>query len=198
MIEKVENNIISLPQMLNKRDGSTVTFDASRIEKALEKAGQATHEFDSLEAQLLTRQVVKVLSHRFGHTQIPDIEAIQDIVEQVLISANHFETARAYIVYREQHHRLREDKRTLVDVSTSINEYLDQSDWRVKANANQGYSLGGLILNTSGKMIANYWLSHVYPPEIGEAHRTADLHIHDLDMLAGYCARCHTNPAFPK
>ncbi len=188
MIEKVENNIISLPQMLNKRDGSTVTFDASRIEKALEKAGQATHEFDSLEAQLLTRQVVKVLSHRFGHTQIPDIEAIQDIVEQVLISANHFETARAYIVYREQHHRLREDKRTLVDVSTSINEYLDQSDWRVKANANQGYSLGGLILNTSGKMIANYWLSHVYPPEIGEAHRTADLHIHDLDMLAGYCA----------
>ena len=76
----------------------------------------------------------------------------------------------------------------LVDVSASVNEYLERADWRVSANANQGYSLGGLILNTSGKMIANYWLSHVYPPEIGAAHRTGDIHIHDLDMLAGYCA----------
>uniref|UniRef100_UPI00334103CC anaerobic ribonucleoside-triphosphate reductase n=1 Tax=Castellaniella defragrans TaxID=75697 RepID=UPI00334103CC len=75
-----------------------------------------------------------------------------------------------------------------IDVAHSINEYLDQQDWRVNANANQGYSLGGLILNTSGKMIANYWLSHVYPEAIGRAHREADLHIHDLDMLSGYCA----------
>ena len=96
-------------------------------------------------------------------------------------------TARAYIIYREQRHKLRIDHRTLVDVSSSIDEYLDRSDWRVAANANQGYSLGGLILNTSGKMIANYWLNHVYPPEIGEAHREGDFHIHDLDMLAGYC-----------
>ncbi|SEQ46653.1 ribonucleoside-triphosphate reductase class III catalytic subunit [Ectothiorhodospira magna] len=81
-----------------------------------------------------------------------------------------------------------DDRRTLVDVDASISEYLDRSDWRVAANANQGYSLGGLILNTSGKMIANYWLNHVYPPEIGQAHRDGDYHIHDLDMLAGYCA----------
>ncbi len=106
----------------------------------------------------------------------------------MLIAANHLQTARAYIVYREQHKRLREDRRTLVDVAASVNEYLERADWRVNANANQGYSLGGLILNTSGKMIANYWLSHVYPPEIGEAHREGDIHIHDLDMLAGYCA----------
>ena len=106
----------------------------------------------------------------------------------MLITANHLQTARAYIVYREQHKKLREDRRTLVDVSSSVNEYLEQADWRVNANANQGYSLGGLILNTSGKMIANYWLTHVYPPEIGVAHREGDLHIHDLDMLAGYCA----------
>jgi anaerobic ribonucleoside-triphosphate reductase len=97
-------------------------------------------------------------------------------------------TARAYIVYREQHAQLRADKQTLVDVESSINEYLTRADWRVNANANQGYSLGGLILNVSGKVTANYWLSHVYTPEIGEAHRNGDIHIHDLDMLSGYCA----------
>jgi ribonucleoside-triphosphate reductase len=91
-------------------------------------------------------------------------------------------------VYREQHAKLRRDHRTMVDVGTSVNEYLDQDDWRVNANANQGYSLGGLILNVSGKVVANYWLEHVYAPEIGRAHRDGDVHIHDLDMLAGYCA----------
>ena len=182
------NAVFTLPQRITKRDGSESTFDGRLIEKAIARAGQASAEFGELEAQLLTTQVIKVISHRFQNGQTPDIESIQDIVEQVLISANHFETARAYIVYREQHHKLREDKRTLVDVSSSVNEYLDKSDWRVNANANQGYSLGGLILNTSGKMIANYWLSHVYPPEVGEAHRLGDVHIHDLDMLAGYCA----------
>src|SRR5487761_2071633 len=83
---------------------------------------------------------------------------------------------------------LRDDRRTIVDVAASVNEYLDREDWRVNANANQGYSLGGLILNVSGKVVANYWLSQVYAPEIGLAHREGDLHIHDLDMLAGYCA----------
>jgi len=188
MTTAVARDVISLPSRIVKRDGAEVAFDKSRIEHALLKAGQATGEFDALEAQLLTHQVVKVLSHRYGNGQTPDIEAVQDIAEQVLVSANHMETARAYIVYREQHKTLRQDQRTLVDVAGSVNEYLDRSDWRVNANANQGYSLGGLILNTSGKMIANYWLSHVYPPEIGNAHREGDIHIHDLDMLAGYCA----------
>ena len=136
---------------------------------------------------VLALQAVKVITHRFPD-RAPHIEQIQDIVEQVLISANYLATARAYIVYREQRTRLRKDRKIVVDVETSINEYLDRADWRVNANANQGYSLGGLILNVSGKMIANYWLSHVYPPEIGEAHREGDFHIHDLDMLAGYCA----------
>lgn len=180
--------VVSQPQMISKRDGSQQSFDSARIALALSKAGQATGEYNGLEAQLLTHQVMKVISHRFAEQHIPDVEAVQDIVEQVLISANHIETARAYIIYRDQHKRLRQDRRTLVDVSVSVNEYLDRSDWRVKANANQGYSLGGLILNSSGKMIANYWLSHVYPPEIGNAHRQGDIHIHDLDMLAGYCA----------
>ncbi|GAB0148349.1 MULTISPECIES: ribonucleoside triphosphate reductase [Marichromatium] len=187
-MDTTQTDLPSIPTRALKRDGTEVRFDVSKIESAILRAGQASGEFDAAEARLLTAQVIKVLAHRSNDGRSPDIEGIQDIIEQTLISANHFETARAYIVYREQHKKLRDDSRTLVDVGSSINEYLDRSDWRVSANANQGYSLGGLILNTSGKMIANYWLNHVYPPEIGQAHRDGDLHIHDLDMLSGYCA----------
>jgi len=175
------------PAAIIKREGEHVPFDAEKIRSAIERAGAASGEYDALEAQLLTAQAVKVLQHRFGDGAV-DIEQIQDIVEQVLISANHYETARAYIVYREQRARVRADLKTVVDVETSMNEYLDKADWRVNANANQGYSLGGLILNVSGKVVANYWLSHVYPAQVGQAHRDGDIHIHDLDMLAGYCA----------
>ena len=182
------HNLATLPTRIRTRDGREVPFDSARIQSAILRAGQASGEFGELEAGLLCAQVVKVLAHRFGDGRLPDVEGIQDVVEQTLISANHFETARSYIVYREQHSRLREEGRTLVDVAASVDEYLDRSDWRVAANANQGYSLGGLILNTSGKMIANYWLSHVYPPEVGQAHRDGAMHIHDLDMLSGYCA----------
>ncbi len=175
------------PAGIIKREGDRVPFDAEKIRSAIERAGAATGEFDGTEAQLLTAQAVKVLRHRFPDTE-PDIERVQDVVEQVLISANHLATARAYIVYREQRARLREDRKTVVEVEASVNEYLDRADWRVTANANQGYSLGGLILNVSGKVIANYWLSHVYPAEVGRAHREGDIHIHDLDMLSGYCA----------
>ena len=180
--------VARIPARIRRRDGSVAAFDSARIASAVRRAGEATGEFGEDEARLLTAQVVKVLTHGHFPDGMPDIERVQDIVEQTLISANHLKTARAYISYRDQHQRLREDRRTLVDVSASVNEYLDRADWRVNANANQGYSLGGLILNSSGKMIANYWLSHVYPPEIGLAHREGDVHIHDLDMLAGYCA----------
>ena len=184
----VQPRLATLPTRVLKRDGNQVAFEAGKIRSAIERAGRASGEFGTQEAERLASQVVKVLSHRFYDGRMPDIEAIQDLVEQTLIADDHFETARAYIRYREQHRKLRSDRRTLVDAAASIDEYLDRSDWRVSANANQGWSLGGLILNTSGKMIANYWLSHVYPPEIGEAHRAGDVHIHDLDMLAGYCA----------
>lgn len=171
-----------------KRDGEKHAFDAAKIALAIGKAGEATNEFGMDEAWLLTRQVIKVLKHKFAFGVIPAIEQIQDVVEQVLISSNYYKTARSYIIYREQRDKIRRDKRAVVDAISSINEYLDRSDWRVNANANQGYSLGGLILNVSGKVVANYWLNHVYTPEIGEAHRNGDYHIHDLDMLAGYCA----------
>ncbi|MCG3201278.1 MAG: Anaerobic ribonucleoside-triphosphate reductase [Gammaproteobacteria bacterium] len=176
-----------LPARVVKRTGEEAAFDAERIVSAIRRAGQATGEFDEDEARLLTGRVLKVLRHRFDGLP-PTVEQVQDIVEQTLIVDNHLRTARAYIAYRDARARLRQDRRTLLDVAASINEYLDRDDWRVRANANQGYSLGGLILNVSGKVVANYWLSHVYPPEIGQAHREADIHIHDLDMLAGYCA----------
>ncbi|HPQ24948.1 MAG: ribonucleoside triphosphate reductase [Chromatiaceae bacterium] len=180
--------VARLPARIRRRDGSDTPFDNERILSAIRRAGEASGEFAADEARLLTSQVVKVLSHGHFPGGVPDIERVQDIVEQTLIAANHLRTARAYISYRDRHERLRADQRTIVDVASSVNEYLERADWRVNANANQGYSLGGLILNTSGKVIANYWLSHVYAPEAGVAHREGDIHIHDLDMLAGYCA----------
>ncbi len=183
----MDTSVSTLPREVIKRSGERAAFDAGKIRSALERAGAATGEFGADEAVLLAAQTGKVLIHRF-HGQPPGIEQIQDVVEQTLIAANHFKTARAYIVYRERHARLRTDHQTLVNVESSVNEYLTRADWRVNANANQGYSLGGLVLSVAGKVTANYWLSHVYTPEIGEAHRSGDVHIHDLDMLSGYCA----------
>ena len=182
----LDNETIAI-ESVTKRDGTLAPFDSNRIYNAILKAGNSTNEFGEQEAWLLTGQVLKVLKHKFSEA-LPSIEQIQDIVEQVLISANYFATAKAYILYRDQRNRSRGDKKVMVDVESSINEYLEKLDWRVNANANQGYSNGGLILNVSGKVTANYWLSHVYPAEVGEAHRNGDIHIHDLDMLAAYCA----------
>lgn len=180
--------IETLPLKVLKRDQETENFDRHRILKAIESAGQASNEYDSHVANSLCQRVLEVLSLRFGPQGIPTVEQIQNLVEETLAKADYFQTAKSFIIYRAKHQQLRRDKQTLVDVESSVNEYLEKSDWRVKANANQGYSLGGLILNVSGKVLANYWLNHVYSPEIGNAHRNADLHIHDLDMLAGYCA----------
>jgi ribonucleoside-triphosphate reductase (formate) len=178
------------PVAVRTRTGATAPFDRSRIRSAVHRAAVAAGARDpetvAATATTVTDDVVDRL-RRTGSRQ-PHVEQIQDLVEEALVDGGWTPEARAFIAYRRQHARLREDARTVVEVAGSINEYLDRSDWRVNANANQGYSLGGLILNTSGKVVANYWLSHVYPPEIGAAHREGDLHIHDLDMLAGYCA----------
>lgn len=171
------------PVSLRKRDGRLVAFELDKIGAAIMAAGLATGEFDSAVAQTLAAQVLTRLSQR-----VVEVEQAQDAVEHVLMEAGHYATVRAYIVYRERHGRLRRDRKAIVDVASSMNEYLSREDWRVRANANQGYSLGGLILNVSGKVTANYWLDEVYSAEIGTAHREGDLHIHDLDMLAGYCA----------
>lgn len=182
----IANENINISQV-TKRDGTLAPFDSNKIYQAILKAGTSTGEFGENEAWLLTGQALKVMKHKYAES-LPTIENIQDIVEQALISSNYFATAKAYILYRDQRNRARSDRKVMVDVESSINEYLERLDWRVNANANQGYSNGGLILNVSGKVTANYWLSHVYPSEVGEAHRNGDLHIHDLDMLAAYCA----------
>ncbi len=181
------NSVNRLPLHVIKRDGSVVVFDSRKIAAALEKAGKVTAEFDAVLANQLTEQDVIDRLRELNITT-PTVEQIQDAVEKTLFKAGFFKTLRAYIVYREQRAKVRDTRHTLIDVESSMNEYLQQLDWRVNANANQGYSLGGLILNVSGKVVANYWLSYVYPAEIGRAHRDADLHIHDLDMLSGYCA----------
>ena len=176
-----------MPAAVIQRDGQRAVFDACRIRSAIARAGAATGEFGDAQAALLADEACRVLAYRWPGGA-PHIEQIQDVVEQTLVAARHMATARAYMAYRQRRATLRADAQTLVDVQSSINEYLTRADWRVNANANQGYSLGGLILNVAGKVTANYWLSHVYAPDIGQAHREGDIHIHDLDMLSGYCA----------
>jgi len=180
----VDMTVGKAPTRLRKRDGRDMPFSTEKIARAIAAAGRSTGEFSEQAAATLAEAVAQQLS---GEPHV-EIEQVQDRVERALMAAGYFDTARAYIVYRERHARLRRDRKAVVDVAASMNEYLSREDWRVRANANQGYSLGGLILNVSGKVTANYWLDEVYSPEIGTAHREGDLHIHDLDMLAGYCA----------
>ena len=180
-------NTVSI-ENVSKRDGTLSAFDASKIYAAILKAGVATGELNEKKAHNITEKVLLEISLSYENTSVISIEDIQDLVEKVLIKENCFKTAKAYILYREKRAWMRHDKKTMVDVESSINEYLQKLDWRVNANANQGYSNGGLILNVSGKVTANYWLSTVYPSEVGDAHRNGDIHIHDLDMLAAYCA----------
>lgn len=126
-----------LPQRIIKRDGADVPFDANRITVALTKAGRATGDFGEDEAQLLTQRTLKVLRHRFVGAP-PTVEQVQDVVEQMLVDANHTKTFRAYATYRDQRHRLRQDRRTLVDVASSVEEYVDRADWRVPGQCQSG------------------------------------------------------------
>lgn len=171
-----------------KRNGDHVAFDKGRIQTAIKKAGDASGEMTQSQVRRLTETIVLFLGKIATAKDSVSVEEIQDIVESSLLSSGFFKTARSYIVYREKRSQVRETAKVAVDVEKAIGEYLNQSDWRVHANANQGYSLGGMILNTSGKLIANYWLNFVYPKEVRDAHVEGDYHIHDLDMFSGYCA----------
>lgn len=178
---------VSTPeQSVAKRDGKKVVFDGEKIFHAVRKAGEATGDFKDKKAREIADSVIALIKE--SKKAIVPIEEIQDIVEYAIMNAGYYKTARGYIVYREKRMHARSIKNVAVDAAETINEYLEQNDWRVNANANQGYSLGGMILNTAGKVIANYWLSHIYPREVGEAHRSGDIHIHDLDVFSGYCA----------
>lgn len=173
---------------VKKRTGEIVPFDKERVLNALRLAAESTQELALPEVRRLAESVALFISKFSKNRQEVSVEEIQDVVEFTLMTSGYYKTARAYIVYREKRAQARESVKSVVDVEKTIAEYVDQSDWRVHANANQGYSLGGMILNTSGKLTANYWLNHVYPREVREAHIDGDMHIHDLDMFSGYCA----------
>ncbi len=172
---------------IQKRNGAIVDFSPEKVEKAIFAAAKSVGGHNEELAEKLMQKVVVVLEIKFKDA-IPSVEEVQDAVEKVLIEEGHAQTAKAYILYRERRSEIREDKKVVVEVEKTMDEYLRQLDWRVNANSNQGYSLGGMILNTAGKVTANYWLSHIYPRNVGDAHRNADYHIHDLDMFSGYCA----------
>lgn len=171
---------------VKKRNGSITSFDSEKIKKAIKSALVATGINDFSHLDSILSNVIKNIEKLW--VTIPEVETVQDIVEETLIKERYHNVAKKYILYREQRRLNRESQKVTIEVGNTMEEYLNKSDWRVNANANSGYSLGWLILNTSWKVTANYWLSHVYPEEIWALHRNADYHIHDLDMFCWYCA----------
>ena len=169
---------------IKKRDGRTAKFDRKKIEKAIEKAGLETGEFDAAQAVELTDKVLGVLETR-NQKRLPSVEDIQDIVEDALIDSKFKKTAKAYIIYRDQHKKLREiTSNAHVDL---IDKYLENLDWKVNENSNMGYSLQGLNSYVSAEITKTYWLDKIYTSKIGQAHKEGDLHIHDLNLLSVYC-----------
>ncbi|MBO7148560.1 MAG: ribonucleoside triphosphate reductase, partial [Clostridia bacterium] len=171
-----------------KRDGKVVDFDLSKISDAI------THAFEAQEVEthpsiidFLTLKVTAEFAPKVKEGLIA-VEDVQDSVESVLVKAGYAEVAKAYILYRKQREKLRNMKSTILDYKKIVDDYVKDNDWRVKENSTVTYSVGGLILSNSGAITANYWLSEIYDDEIANAHRNADIHLHDLSMLTGYCA----------
>ncbi len=173
---------------VRKRDGELVEFDISKISIAISKA------FDALGEQYtdnIINLLALIVTSEYGmkiKDDIIDVESIQDSVEAVLIKTGYADVAKAYILYRKQREKIRNMKSTILNYKQVVDGYLGLGDWRVKENSTVTYSVGGLILSNSGAITANYWLSEIYDEEIANAHRNADLHLHDLSMLTGYCA----------
>ena len=173
---------------VRKRDGSVKEFSIGKIQSAIEKAFLAEHKYYNQDIiNMLALRVTADFNSKVKN-DIVDVEDIQDSVEVVLIQAGYIDVARSYIIYRKQHENLRQIKSTNIDYKNIVDNYLKINDWRVKENSTVTYSVGGLILSNSGAVTANYWLSEIYDQEIANAHRNADIHIHDLSMLTGYCA----------
>ena len=173
---------------VTKRDGRTVDFNLTRIANAITKAFEATQmPYTPDIINLLSLQVTADYAGKIVDNAI-EVESIQDSVEAVLQRAGYADVAKAYILYRKNREKLRSMSSTILDYKGLVDGYLKVSDWRVKENSTVTYSVGGLILSNSGAITANYWLSEIYDEEIANAHRNADLHIHDLSMLTGYCA----------
>ncbi len=171
-----------------KRDGKLASFDIKKISTAISQAFDAcSRQYNDDIIDFLALKVTAEFEPQIEDKKI-EVEKIQDSVESVLIKAGYDDVAKAYIIYRRQREKIRNINATMVDYKAIVDNYLDISDWRVKENSTVTYSVGGLILSNSGAITANYWLSEIYDDEIGNAHRNADIHLHDLSMLTGYCA----------
>lgn len=178
-----------MQQKVIKRDGEIVEFNSAKITNAIQKASSVTKEFDEVTARRLTKNVIKIVNdfvkEKQSNFEAPTIEEIQDIVEKVLLSSEYKQTAKSYILYREQHNKLRDfAKNSSIDM---IDDYLKQLDWQVNENSNMGYSIQGLNNYLASGMSKNYWLNKVYPSEIKLAHQNGDIHIHDLNIISVYC-----------
>ncbi|QQO07506.1 ribonucleoside triphosphate reductase [Breznakiella homolactica] len=179
-----------------KRSGEIEAYDRTKIAAAVAKAFEAAGVSDAspdgrgrvLAITDRAEELLMVMMASRHPNSIPAIEEIQDIVENALIDSRETAVAKAYILYRAKHEAIRDAKKLMLDIDSTMDGYLKQSDWRVNENANVNYSLGGLILHNSGSITANYWLKNIYSAEIADAHRNADFHIHDLSMFSGYCA----------
>ncbi len=172
---------------IRKRAGEIVDFSQEKITKAIFKALEAIGAPDMVKAKNFSNEVVKTLNSKFHARSIPAVEEVQDIVEEILISNREIKGAKAYILYRDQRARLREMK-SMINSNELMDEYLNQTDWRVKENANMSYSLQGLNNHLASNISSNYWLNKVYTSNIRDAHRNGDIHLHDLQLLAPYCA----------
>ena len=178
-----------MQQKVIKRDGEIVEFNSAKITNAIQKASSVTKEFDEVTARRLTKNVIKIVNdfvkEKQSNLEAPTIEEIQDVVEKVLLSSDYKQTAKSYILYREQHNKLRDfAKNSSIDM---IDDYLKQLDWKVNENSNMGYSIQGLNNYLASGMSKNYWLNKVYPNEIKLAHQNGDIHIHDLNIISVYC-----------
>jgi len=173
-------------EKIRKRDGQIVEFDQSKISQAISKALRAVDEKNGKHAEKLALQVAEEINQRFHPRSIPAVEEVQDVVEQVLMKSKQFAAAKAYVLYREQHARLREIA-SLINSDDVMEGYLSKLDWLVRENSNMSYSLQGLNNHVSSAVSSHYWLQRIYPPEVREAHNEADFHLHDLQILAVYC-----------
>ncbi|MBQ4601570.1 MAG: ribonucleoside triphosphate reductase, partial [Clostridia bacterium] len=171
-----------------KRDGKLTDFNLKKIAEAITKAFEATNkQYHPDIIDFLALRVTSDFEPKINNGTVA-VEDIQDSVESVLVQAGYGDVAKAYILYRKQREKIRNMKSTILDYKDLVDSYVKVTDWRVKENSTVTYSVGGLILSNSGAITANYWLSEIYDDEIANAHRNADIHIHDLSMLTGYCA----------
>jgi len=172
---------------IRKRDARIVPFNIEKITDAIFNAAKAVGGSDREAAKGITESVVEILDILYKDKQVPTVENVQDLVEKILIEKGHAKVAKAYILYREQHRKIRDGKNLLIEGIELIENYLDQSDWRVNENSNMSYSLQGLNNHIASAITAKYWLERIYPPEIRNAHVECDFHIHDLGLLSAYC-----------